>query len=87
MDFKEKYFEIWKTAWDFHKKWCNHNNTNSEWKKIIDESDCIRKKYKDIPEYQFMEDLMLIVISEMEGGANERRDGTFYGGCERDFGE
>ena len=37
MDFKEKYFEIWKTAWDFHKKWCNHNNTDSEWKKIIDE--------------------------------------------------
>lgn len=66
MDFKEKYFEVWKTAWDFHKKWCNHNNTDSEWKKIIDESDCIRKKYKDTPEYQFMEDLMLIVISEME---------------------
>ena len=47
------------------KKGCE-NNTDSEWKKIIDESDCIRKKYKDMPEYQFMEDLMLIVISEME---------------------
>lgn len=35
MDFKEKYFEIWKTAWDFHKKWCNHNNTDSEWKKLL----------------------------------------------------
>lgn len=66
MDFKEKYFEIWKTAWDFHKKWFNHNNTDEDWRNLVDESDQIRNKYKDTREYQFTEDLMLIVISELE---------------------
>lgn len=66
MDFKEKYFEIWKEAWGFHKKWFNHNNTDEDWRNLVDESDQIRNKYKDTREYQFTEDLMLIIISELE---------------------
>lgn len=66
MEFKEKYFEIWKEAWNFHGKWFNHNNTDEDWRNLVDESDQIRNKYKDTREYQFTEDLMLIVISELE---------------------
>lgn len=66
MDFKEQYFEIWKSAWDFHKKWCNNGGTDETWGKIIEESESIANRYKGSSEHQFAEDLMLLVISELE---------------------
>ena len=35
VDFKEQYFDIWKTAWDFHKK---YSTDRIDWEKATDEA-------------------------------------------------
>lgn len=66
MDFKAKYFDLWKIAWNFHKGWCNNGGTDKEWEQLIEESTSIMNEHKGTPEYQFMEELMLAVIGELE---------------------
>lgn len=75
MDFKEKYFEIWKEVWDFHKKWCNNGDTDKEWKQIVEESGDIMKQYEGKPEQNFIKDLLLAVLSELEKIDKEKRKG------------
>ena len=63
MDFKSVYFPAWKTAWDYHKKWCSMQGTDEYWDAWVDEAGQLIKQFGDKP---FVKDLVLAVISEME---------------------
>ncbi len=75
MDFKAKYFDLWKTSWCFHKKWCNNGGTDKEWEQIVEESGDIMKQYEGKPEQNFIKDLLLAVLSELEKIDKEKRKG------------
>lgn len=66
MDFKQQYFELWNQAWIFHKKFFNSDGSEKTWKQIVDESGEIAEKYRNTPQYTFMKDLILVVVSEIE---------------------
>lgn len=66
MDFKERYFSIWSQAWQFHKKFYNNNGSTQTWEQIVDESSELVKKYKDKPGHEFMKDLILATLNELE---------------------
>lgn len=73
MDFRTVYFELWQKSWAFHKKWFNNSGTDSEWQGIVDESHDILKEYENTPEYNFMKDLLLAVLSELERIDKQKR--------------
>ena len=50
MDFKKTYFDIWKTAWDFHKNYCNPSENPKYWDEVLDEAYIIKFFYKNSPE-------------------------------------
>lgn len=75
MDFKAKYFDLWKVSWNFHKKWYNNGGTDKEWERIVEESGDIMKQYEGKPEWNFMKDLLLAVLSELEKIDKEKRKG------------
>lgn len=66
MDFRDTYFNIWKSAWDFHKRFSNISDTDEFWEQLVNESSEIVKEYEGKPQYTFMKDLVLTVISEIE---------------------
>lgn len=66
MDFKEQYFDLWAKAWNFHKKYSDICGTNEFWEQLVNESSEIVKEYEGKPEYSFIKDLVLAVISEIE---------------------
>lgn len=66
MDFKEQYFDLWVKAWNFHKKYSNISGTDEYWEQVVNESSEIVKEFENKPEYNFMKDLVLAVISEIE---------------------
>ncbi len=81
MDFKEQYFNIWSETWQFHKQFAGMKGTDEEWKKIVEVSEQIAKKYKGMSGAEFVQNLLLAVIRELERVDKERRkegavDGT-----------
>lgn len=66
MDFRDTYFNIWKSAWDFHKQFADMAGTDKEWQEVVDTSGAVVEKYKDKPGYEFMKDLILATLSELE---------------------
>lgn len=80
MDFKAKYFDLWKSAWNFHKRWSNNDGSDDTWKQIVEESGDIMKQYEGKPEGNFMKDLLLSVLSELEKIDKEKRKGGVNNG-------
>lgn len=80
MDFKAKYFDLWKAAWNFHKEWCNNGGTDKEWEQIVEESSDIMKQYEGKLEQNFIKDLLLAVLSELEKNDKEKRKGGVNNG-------
>lgn len=78
MDFKEQYFNAWTQAWQLHKKFCNNNGSDQIWEKIINSSSEIVKEYENKPTHDFMKNLVLAVISELERVDTERKENTTY---------
>ena len=66
MNFKEQYFDVWQEAWRFHKRFSNISDTDEFWEQLVNESSEIVKEYEGKPQYTFMKDLVLTVISEIE---------------------
>lgn len=66
MNFKEQYFDVWQEAWRFHKQFVNMDGTDEDWQRAVDTSGAIVEKYRDRQEYDFMKDLILAIISEIE---------------------
>lgn len=73
MDFKAKYFDLWKSAWNFHKRWFNNDGSDDTWKQIVEESGDILKEYENMPQYDFIKSLLLSVIDELEKNDKEKR--------------
>lgn len=75
MSFKEQYFNLWATAWNFHKKYSNSNVSNADefWERLVNESGEIMQQYENQPQYDFVKDLILAVISEIERIDKSRR--------------
>lgn len=67
MDFKDGYFEAWKKAWDFHKKWCNNSGSESEWDAIVQEAGELMNQS------EFSRALTLAVIDELDRIDKKRR--------------
>lgn len=57
------YFEIYKSVWNFHKKYQNVQATDEYWEAVIDESSQIAKKYDNC---KFVRALLLAIIDELE---------------------
>ena len=66
MDFRETYFEIWKSAWDFHKRFVNIQGTDEEWEAMVNTSAEIVENYKNKPGCEFFKDLLLATLSDLE---------------------
>lgn len=73
MDFKEQYFDVWQEAWRFHKKFYANDGSDQTWEQIVNESSEIARKYEGKPQYSFVKDLILAVLSEIEKKDKERR--------------
>lgn len=70
MDFKTEYFNIWTTAWNFHKRYHGvAENEEQHWQQLIAEAEQICKRYENRPEEKFMESLMLAVIGQLNRSA------------------
>lgn len=69
MDFKNQYFSQWGEVWNFHKKWCNNSGSELEWDAIVKEAGELMKQS------EFLKDLTLAVIGELEKIDKEKRRG------------
>lgn len=74
MDFRDTYFNIWKSAWDFHKQFADMTGTDEDWQRAVDTSGEIVESYRNKPQYNFMKDLVLAVISEIERVDKRQRE-------------
>ena len=73
MEFKKNYFDLWAKAWNFHKKYSNVSGTDEFWERLVNESGEIVKAYEGRPQHDFMKDLVLAVISEIERVDKQQR--------------
>lgn len=74
MDFRDTYFNIWQSAWQFHKQFANMSGTEKEWEAVVNTSGTVVEKYKDKPGYEFMKALILSILDELERTDKERRN-------------
>lgn len=67
------YFEVYKTIWNFHKKYGEVKNTEAYWDEVIEESKSIHKQYN---KSKFVKDLLVAVVNELErkGKQNKTRE-------------
>lgn len=66
MDFRSMYFDIWRSAWDLHKRYAIRDRTESDWGEIIAEAGAILQQYEGKPQYEFCRNLLPAVIEELE---------------------
>ncbi|MDO4943437.1 MAG: hypothetical protein Q4E73_11485 [Lachnospiraceae bacterium] len=57
------YWNIYKSVWDFHKKYAEGGEDISYWETVIKESQKIRSQYDDC---KFVIDLLFAVMDELE---------------------
>ncbi len=67
MDFKDGYFEAWKKAWDFHKRWSDNDGADKTWDQIIKEAGTLMR------ESEFLKSLVLCVIDELDRIDKQKR--------------
>lgn len=73
MDFRDTYFNIWKSAWDFHKQFADMAGTDKEWQEVVNTSGAVVEKYKDKPGHEFMKALILSILDELERVDRQQR--------------
>lgn len=73
MDFRDTYFNIWKSAWDFHKQFADMAGTDKEWQEVVNTSGAVVEKYKDRPGHEFMKALILSILDELERVDRQQR--------------
>lgn len=57
------YFKMYKSVWDFHKKFADVKEDNEYWESVVEESTTISKQYN---ECKFVVELLLAVVTELE---------------------
>lgn len=65
------YFEVYKSVWEFHKKYAKLEDNDEFWEGVVSESGAISKKYEN---NKFVIALLLAVIDELERKAKEIRN-------------
>lgn len=73
MDFREAYFDVWKTAWDFHKQFVNIGGTDEDWQTVVNTAGEMAERYKNKPGYEFMKALILSILDELERVDKQRQ--------------
>ncbi len=73
MDFRDTYFNIWKSAWDFHKQFADMAGTDKEWETVVNTSGEMVERYKNKPGYAFMKALILAILDELERVDKQRQ--------------
>lgn len=73
MDFREAYFDVWKTAWGFHKQFANMGGTDEDWQTVANTASEIVEEYRDKPGYGFIKSLVLAVLDELEREDKQRQ--------------
>ena len=73
MDFRDTYFNIWKSAWDFHKQFADMSGTDKEWQEVVNTSGAVVERYKNKPGYAFMKALILAILDELERVDKQRQ--------------
>lgn len=74
MDFKEKYFQIWKEVWEFHKKWYSINGSEEAWENALAQSSKIFERHKGKETESFVKALILVVLDEIERRCRNERN-------------
>lgn len=69
MDFKEKYFNQWRSAWVFHQKWHDNDGKDKTWDQIIQEAGTLMR------ESEFLKSLVLCVIDELDKNCRQKQGG------------
>ena len=57
------YFKMYKSVWDFHKKYSDAREDNHYWEQVVNESSEIAKEYNNYP---FVVELLTAIICELE---------------------
>ena len=73
MNFRDTYFNIWKSAWDFHKQFASMTGTDKEWETVVNTSGEMVERYKNKPGYAFMKALILAILDELERVDKQRQ--------------
>lgn len=73
MDFKRTYFNLWAEAWNFHKKYATPGDSEEFWEQLVNESGEIMKEYEDKPEHDFIKDLVVAIVAEIERVSKRQR--------------
>ena len=71
MDFK-KYFNIWQTAWNYHKKFYGIQ-AEADWDAVTEEFKTISSQHRGKPEHEFLKNLLLSVLTELERDYKQNR--------------
>lgn len=67
MVFKERYFQIWQTVWNLHKKYFGiRTDDEKRWKQLNAECESIDNQYSGQPERKFLQSLLLAIVGELE---------------------
>lgn len=64
------YWNLYRSVWNFHKKFSEVKDIDEYWQAVIDESNEILKKYN---KQKFANELLIAVISELERSYKEMR--------------
>lgn len=66
------YWNIWADCCSLHKKFHGTSETDdTKWTELINEAVRIRDKYKNIPEGEFAEQMVLLITAEINKRAKE----------------
>lgn len=67
MGFKDSiYWRIYGDVWNFHKEYVGVRKDDEHWDDVTEAAEEIRRKYKGRPEGEFVIQLLLSVIEELE---------------------
>lgn len=66
----ESYFNLYKAVWQWHKRNSKVEDSDEYWKQVLAEGEEIQNKYS----CQFVTDLMMAVIGELERKGKELRE-------------
>lgn len=76
MDFRDAYFSVWRSAWDYHKEYADMTGTDEEWDRAVDEAGKVIKRYDNTAQFDFAKALILAVLDELERREKYRRGPT-----------
>ncbi len=79
MNFKESvYFKIYSEIWNLHKKYYGCDDSDGTWGQLIDDSQKVYEKYKDLTQGEFVKKLLVAILGELERCSGKEKDNGRY---------